>query len=169
MKNSLKIFLAFVVVLFAANSSIAQKVGYINADLLITAMPERDSALKKLDTFKKESEEMYESMTAEFTKKANDLEAKRATLTGNILAQKEKELQDLYQRIQAYPQIVQQDQNDMAQKLFTPIQERAVGAIKKVAKANGFAYILNEGDLLYLDETQIVDILPMVKKELGLK
>ncbi|MFC2096669.1 OmpH family outer membrane protein [Bacteroidota bacterium] len=48
--------------------------------------------------------------------------------------------------------------------------DKAQAAIEKVAKANGFTYVfdLGAGGLLYFSD-QSIDILPLVKKELGIE
>jgi Skp family chaperone for outer membrane proteins len=52
---------------------------------------------------------------------------------------------------------------------MTPIQEKVMAAIDKVAKANGFSYVVNTMALMYADETLMTDLVPLVKKELGLQ
>jgi len=169
MKSLLKIVLAAVTILFVSNAFAQQKVGFINADLLISAMPEREEAMKKLEAFQKESQETYEAMTTEFNTKMQAFEEKKNDYTESILAQKQKELNELYQRLQEYPAIAQRGEQEMWQKQFSPIQEKVMNTISKVAKANGFSYIINATTLLYTDEAQITDILPLAKKELGLQ
>ena len=67
--------------------------------------------------------------------------------------------------LQKHPQLQQKEA-----ELFQPVMEKAQAAIEKVAKANGFTYVfdLGAGGLLYFSE-QSVDILPLVKKELGIE
>ncbi len=168
MKRSLTLIFA-VALMFVASNSFAQKFARIDSNQLLSLMPESDSAKKQLEAFMKESREAYETMNVEFNNKAADYEKKQPTLTESMKAQKEKELQELMKRIQDYPQIVQQGQEEMSQKLYTPIREKALNAIKKVGKDNGFACVLEAGATLYVDEAQITDALPMVKKELGIK
>lgn len=165
----LKIFLPLVVILFASNGFAQQKVAYINADIVIAAMPEREEAMKQLEAFQKESQETYETMLKEFENKNKSYEEKAATLTETMKAQREKELQELYQRIQEYPTLIQRSEQELGQKLIGPIQEKVMNAIQKVAKSNGFAYVVNSMALLYTDEAQMTDLVPLVKKELGLQ
>ena len=51
---------------------------------------------------------------------------------------------------------------------MNPIVTKAMDAIKAVGKENGFTYIYDNGALLYTAETA-EDILPLVKKKLGLQ
>ena len=169
MKSILKILLPLVMVFIASNSVAQQKIAYINADLVISAMPEREEAMKQLEAYQKESEETYNAMYSEFETKRTTYEEKKATYTNAIREQKEKELSDLMQRLQEYPTIIQRGEQELGQKLISPIQEKVMAAIQKVAKANGFAYVVNSMVLMYTDEGQVTDLVPLVKRELGLQ
>ena len=169
MKRILKFLLPLALVLIASSSFAQQKVASINADLVISAMPESAEAMKQLEAYQKESEETYTTMYNEFETKRVAYEEKKDSYTNVIREQKEKELSDLMQRLQEYPNIIQRGEQELRQKLVTPIQEKVINAIQKVAKANGFAYVVNSMALIYTDEAQLTDLVPLVKKELGLQ
>jgi outer membrane protein len=82
---------------------------------------------------------------------------------------KEKEIADLQSRMEAFQQSAQQDISDQETKLTTPFIEKAKKAIQDVAKENGFTYIFNnvEGFLLYNEGGE--DIMPLVKKKMGIQ
>ena len=50
---------------------------------------------------------------------------------------------------------------------MAPIQKKAIEAIQTVAKENGYAYVISKDQLLVSPPAD--DILPLVKKKLGLK
>jgi outer membrane protein len=50
---------------------------------------------------------------------------------------------------------------------MAPITKKATDAIQAVAKENGYAYVINKEQLLVSPPAD--DILPLVKKKLGLK
>ncbi len=56
------------------------------------------------------------------------------------------------------------------QEMLQPIIDKANNAIKEVARENGFIYIFDiaGGTILYYSEKS-VDILPLVKKKLGIE
>ncbi len=169
MKSILKVLLSFAMILVASSSFAQQKVGHINADAVIAAMPEYEAARKQIEAYQKEHQEAYETIYKEFENKRNSYEEKKDTYTASIKEQKEKELSELMQRLQEYPTIVQRGEQELGQKLVTPIQEKVMAAIDKVAKANGFAYIVSSMALLYADDALMTDLVPLVKKELGLQ
>ncbi len=145
------------------------KFGHINSQELLMAMPERDSAEAKLKKFAKNLQEEIETLQVEFNKKYQDYLQKKATYTDAIREMKEKELQDLQQRSQEFEQTAQQDYQKQQGDLMKPIVEKANAAISKVAKANGFLYVfdVSTGAVAYFSD-QSTDVLPLVKKELGI-
>ena len=87
-----------------------------------------------------------------------------------VIETKERELQELGQRIQQFQQNAQQEMAQMQQTLMTPVIDKAQAAVTKVAKAQGLTYVfdLSAGALIYYDEAVSVNLLPLVKKELGI-
>ena len=78
---------------------------------------------------------------------------------------KEAELQKKQQNLQ---QLQQTAQNDLAQKrdaAVKPIIEKLNNAVTKVAKANGYEFVIDATALIYKGGA---DATPLVKKELGL-
>ncbi len=76
----------------------------------------------------------------------------------------------MQRRVQEFQATAQQDYQQKEAEIFQPIMDKAQAAIEKVAKANGFTYVfdLGAGGVLYFSEKSI-DILPLVKKELGIE
>jgi outer membrane protein len=145
------------------------KFGHINSQELLMAMPERDSADVKLKKYAKDLSDQIETLQVEFNKKYQDYLQKKATFTDAIREMKEKELSDLQQRSQEFEQTAQQDYQKQQADLMKPIIDKANATIQKVAKANGFIYIfdVSTGSVAYFSD-QSIDVLPLVKKELGL-
>lgn len=145
------------------------KFGHINSQELLMAMPERDSAEVKLKKYAKDLQDQIETLQVELNKKYQDYLQKKATLTDAIREMKEKELQDLQQRSQEFEQTAQQDYQKQQADIMKPIIDKANAAISKVAKANGFIYVfdISTGTVAFFSD-QSVDVLPLVKKELGI-
>ncbi len=162
-----------VIVSFTMAANAQAKIGHINSQELLAAMPETDSAQKQLGTWAKDNELVLEEMTVEFNKKYEEY-VKRMEDTANpmsdlIRAAKEAELQELQQRIQAFQQQAEQDLERQKMQLFQPIQEKAIKAVNEVASENGFTYILDAGmGVVVYSAPDAQDILPLVKAKLGL-
>lgn len=173
MKMNRILFISIVVAsLLFTGSSFAQsnlKFGHINVQELLTAMPERDSAEAKLKSYGEDLSEQIEQLYVEYNNKAQNYQQRRETLTQAIREAREKELSELEQRIREFEMTAQQDYQRMQGELMKPIMEKADAAIKKVSKQNGYLYVfdVSTGGIVYFSETS-TDILPLVKKELGI-
>ncbi len=169
MKNTLKLF---VVVLFAAFSLNASaqtglKIGHIDFQALLAVLPGQDEMNKNLETYVAGLEAQLTSMQSEYESKINDYQANQATMSEIIRQTKEKEIMDLQGRIEAFNQQAQYDIQNKQLELTEPLIKKAQAAIEEVAKENGFTYIINGNEQILLYKSGI-DILPLVKKKLGL-
>ncbi len=168
MKNVTK-FLALVMVLFATQSFAQTKLGHINMQELINLMPERDSAVIKLENYAKELDETMQGMQQEFNTKYQTYQQKSATWTAAILEAKTKELQEMQDRLQMFQQNAQQEMGQLQQTLYAPVFDKANKAIEKIGTDGGFTYIidLSAGAVIFKGASSI-DLLPMAKEELGI-
>lgn len=132
-------------------------------------MPERDSAVTKIENYAKELEETMQGMQQEFQAKYQTYQQKNATWTAAILEAKTKELQEMDQRLQMFNQNAQQEMAQLQQTLFAPVYEKASKAVEKLATDGGFTYVfdLSAGGIIFKGATS-VDLLPDAKKELGI-
>ncbi|MBR3450537.1 MAG: OmpH family outer membrane protein [Bacteroidales bacterium] len=165
------VLLAFCVLSFSAFSQAQNvKFGHINTSELISLMSERDSALVKLMAYENDLQETLEGMGTEYNNKVNEYQRKQNEWAPVVLETKQRELQELGQRIQQFQQNAQQEMAQMQQTLMTPVIDKAQDAVTKVAKAQGLTYVfdLSSGSLIYYDEAVSVNLLPLVKKELGI-
>lgn len=173
MKNTMK-WLAVIAFMFTAMSLSAQqkpvKLGHIESDKLIAAMPEMVEARKKLEVKQTEIQSESQNLRDQYQVKVNDYSKNVNTYSDVIRTSKEQELQELAQRIQRFEETAMNALNKTRDDLLHPIYEKATNAIKEVGKENGFTYIfdLNSGGVVYVSETS-EDVLPLVKKKLGLQ
>ncbi|MBR1851254.1 MAG: OmpH family outer membrane protein [Bacteroidales bacterium] len=167
-----KIFaLAFAAVFALCGTAMAQKnvkLGHINSNELMQIMPGRDSAQTVLQAEVTELEGTLKSMQAEMEQRYNDYMEKQNGWTELIRQTKQREIQDMGTRIQEFQESAQQQLQSREQELLKPIIDRAKQAIEEVAKEGGFTYIFDSGTgaLLYSQDSE--DIMPLVKKKLGL-
>lgn len=146
------------------------KVGHINSQELIGMMPEAKLAQDSLELFAKSLREQFDQMDAQLQKMAQEFQAADQQGMAEIVREaKLKEYADKQKGLSDFQTKANQAIAQREQELFQPIAGKAMEAIKKVAKANGYNYILDQaqGNILYNTDTD--DILPLVKKELGLK
>lgn len=160
---------AFAVVAMGASAQ-QLKFGHINGQELMAMMPERDSAEARYMAYGKELEEQIEVMQVEYNNKLNTYQQKAKTWSDMIRESKEKELQELGQRIQEFQMTAREDLQKRQMELLKPVIEKASNAVKKVGKDNGFIYIydVSNAALAYWNPDLSIDITDMVKKELGI-
>ena len=147
----------------------AQKFGYINTQELFAQMPELKEIEARLDSLNAQYENLLTAMQEEYQKKAQDYQAKQATMSEAIRQISEEELYTLQQRIQTTYQTAQQDVQKKQEEFLTPVQERMLQAIKKVGESKGFTFIFNSATATVFVGTDAVNIMDDVKKELGIK
>lgn len=145
----------------------AQKLGHINSNELLMAMPERTKIQKELEDYAKQLQTQLQAMETEWQGKVQDFKSKEAQMTELIRNTKIKEITDLETRIQDFQETAQKDLQNKEGELLQPLIDKAKKAIEDVAKEQGFTYIIDSsmGVLLY---TAGEDILPLVKKNLKL-
>ena len=164
-----KLFILIAAILGVCTVS-AQKFARINLQEIIVAMPEFAEAQKNLESFCKDLQEQMEQIQVEFNNKLADFQKNQENMAASVKQIKQQELEQLQQRYAEFQQIAQQDFQKKEGELLEPVQKKAQEAVNKVAKANGYLAVYNTSipSLAYFDEAQLVDIAPLVKKELGI-
>lgn len=169
MKRLFQTILATVFVCGLACSVQAQKFGHINYEELISAMPEKAEAQKTIEKEYAEMQGILESMSVEFNKKMLTYRQQKDTLSQASKEILEQELNDMQNRIMQYQNNAESQLNNRQQELLKPLLDKAEKAIETVAKREGFLYIFDVSTgsqvLFYSDKS--IDVMPLVKKELG--
>lgn len=157
-------------VLMAAGSPLkAQlKIGYINSAELIELIPETKVVDSQLTTFARGLEKNLQTMQESFDTKLNEYRQGQATMAEAIKQTKEKELQDLNERIQQFQVKSQQDYLKKQNELMAPVLKKAEDAIKAVAAEQNFTYVFDTSNTGLLVKPEGDNMLPLVKAELGL-
>ena len=166
-----KLFLALALVLFPAfmmNAKAQQKVAVVDTQSIIMAMPETKSMQTELDALMKKYEDTLVEMQKNYQSLYEKYVAEEKTMVEAIKVRKQQEIEDHAKRIQELNNTAQQDVQKKQAELFTPIQTKVRDAITKVGAENGYAYILDASQIIYMGNTA-VDATPMVRTKLGLK
>ncbi|MFD1161777.1 MULTISPECIES: OmpH family outer membrane protein [Hwangdonia] len=143
------------------------KVAHINTQELITAMPEMKAAQTQLETLGKTYQTDIQTMATEFQNKVKQYDAEAASKTQEENTKRAQEVQTMEQNIRQFQGQAQQDLQTKEMELLKPITEKAKTAILKVARAQGFDYVLDsaQGVMIMADGKNLLDD---VKKELGI-
>src|SRR6202789_3190465 len=171
MKKILTIVAVVMGLVMAGNTTKAQgaaKIGYISLQELIPTMPEYKKADTSLNDYQSALGQNFEDMKREYYEKDSSLQSKDTLkLTKAQLEIKRREVSELLVKLQGWQQQAQQLYQQKQQDLIAPIQKKAVEAVNAVAKENGYAYVLSKEALLVSPPAE--DILPLVKKKLGIR
>ena len=164
-----KFLIALCVLLTSANGANAQtKLGHIDRQGLMLALPERKDAEGKMQAFAKQLDDKLKAMGEEYKARLAEVQAKFETMTQTEKDAAQRELAEMEQRIQAAQENAKEDLAKQEQELLAPMVERTDKAIKDVANTNNFNYIFDSstGMVLFYDKGE--DIMPLVKKALGI-
>ncbi len=169
MKNILRValFMALTLTTFQLSAKSAR----INTQAIIIAMPETKAMQEEIEALRKDSAANLETMQVELNNKVVEYQNGSTTMNDSIRSMKEKEMQDLNQRMQQFEQSAMQELQTKQNQMLEPILTKAREAISSVAKSGGYEVVYDEaaGALAYFDEASVVDILPAVKSQLGIQ
>jgi len=123
---------------------------------------------KELEDYANQLKITLDAMRKEYETKVAEFQGKQDVMTDIIKNNKIKEITDLEKRITEFQQTAEADLQKKEQSLLQPIIDKAKNAINEVAKEGSFTYILDSSVGVVLYSVESDDILPLVKKKLGL-
>ena len=168
-KIALVMLLALPMGVFAQNL----KFGHINAQEIITVMPEFTKAQNDIQTLEKQLTAELQRTQEEFNKNYPEFQQAIAkdSLPPNIAERRQKELQDMMQRQEQFQQDAQQQMAKAQNDAMAPIYQKLDNAIKAVGAAEGVIYIfdLARTSIPYVNESQSINLTSKVKANLGIK
>jgi outer membrane protein len=169
MKKIVAITLVAITLTLAGNKLQAQqKFGYISLTEMITGMPEYKKADSSMIDYQSALNQNFEDLKREFNEKDSLLSSKdTAKYTKAQIEIKRKQLGELYMKLQGYQQQAGQLYQQKQQDLMAPIQKKAADIVQTVAKENGYTYVFLKDALLVSPPAD--DLLPLVKKKMGMK
>lgn len=170
MKKTIAIIITAVFAFFGTANA-QQKIGHINSLDILQAMPEFKQMNTDIDKQKQSYQKALEGMYADYEKKQKDLQAlsNDKSTPDPIIESKIQELQDLQKRIQDFESKVNDDLQKLQQEKLKPINDKYLKAVKEVAMANGYSYVLDvvSGAVAYYPETAD-DVTDLVMKKLNI-
>lgn len=143
------------------------KVAHIDSQALISEMPEVIEAQAQIEKLQKTYQTEIEASMKEYQTKLQTYSADAQNQTEVTNQARQKELQGMEQNIQQYQQTASLDIQQKQADLLRPLIEKARTAIQKIAREQGFEYVIDAtpgGALILFDGK---DLMADVKKELG--
>lgn len=146
----------------------AQKLGYVNSQVILAELPEVKQAEANLEAHKSAMQKKGQQMVQSLQKKYGELQQqeKNGELSRLQLEDAAKLLKEEEQKIGQFEQQMQQEIMQKQEKLLKPILDKVKAAIDAVAKEQGYTYIFDAigGFILYADEKN--DVSALVKAKL---
>ena len=156
-----KILLAMAVALpMFASAQSTVKIGVVDTNVLIQAMPEATAAQTKLADTSKKYEDAYGKLIEEYKRLAEEFQNMKEDVLPAI--------RDKQNKIQQFEQQAQEDLGKQQQELMAPIMQKVKNAIEAVGAEGKFTVISEKPAFIYIGEGA-VDITNDVKNRLGLK
>jgi len=153
--------LAAGLLLMNTNAKAQTKIGYVSLAEFLPSMPEYKKADTAMQDYRNALGQNFEDLKKEFNEQDSLLSSKDTLkYTKAQIELKRKTLNELYLKVTGYQQQAQE-------QLFTPVQKKALDVIQTVAKENGYTYVFQKEALYAYPLAD--DLLPLVKKKLGLK
>jgi outer membrane protein len=145
------------------------KLGHVNTQEILVAMPERATIEKKLSDLQSEMEKELVKMREEYTKKIKEYQEKQATMPETIKQARQSEITEMEQRITTFQQTASTDLQKKQQELFAPVIDKVKKAINEVGAENKYLYIFDvSAQSIIYQSPNSNDLSALVKKKLGL-
>ncbi len=145
-----------------STSAQTQKIGYANAEYILTLLPEAKQIESDLKAYETQLQNQLQAKYQDFQQKATEYQQSAATMIDAVRADKEKELQDMQTQLQQFQQNAETSMLNKRNELLAPAVEKIGKAIKAVAEANGYSHVFSAGSpgvdvLLYANEESNLD------------
>jgi len=145
------IILASMLLVLGGSFAYAQspKIGYVDSQSVLEKLDEVKAANDQLRTFASIKDKELKKEADDFQAKVKEAEEKFQTMTPQMQAATQKELQALQEKIQIRQQSAQTEIANKEKQLFEPIQKRIQEAIKQIATESGYTYVLDKQVLFH--------------------
>lgn len=167
-----KILLAVAVALpfFGASAQSTLKIGLVDTDAVMQALPDTQEAQNKVADASKKYEDEYAKLGEEMKRMYDEINNMKEDELPAIRERKIREFQDYQAKVQNFEQSAQQDLQRMQQELLAPIFQKIKAAVESVGKEGGFSLIENYSpQLQFYFAEPVVDVTSQVKAKLGIK
>lgn len=168
MKQFRTLLVACALVLGSGFVNAQSKVAHIASQELVESMPDFKAAKGEIEKLNKTYDAEIRNMVLELQNTMKKYQAEAESKTQEENAKRAQEVQSTEKSINDYRQNALQDLQKKEIELLKPIYEKARTSIQKVARAQGFQYVLDAttGTGVILADGK--DLMADVKKDLGI-
>ncbi|MGV3539528.1 MAG: OmpH family outer membrane protein [Rufibacter sp.] len=140
-------FLLVSVASFAQTGTV--KIGYTNANYIISQLPESRQIESDLKAASSQFEKELQNKYKDYETKLKAYQTAGPTMSDVIKADREKELMNLRQQIEEFQRNADASLQKKEQTALEPVMNKIQKAIDETAKENGFTHIFTAEALLY--------------------
>ena len=153
----------------AIDANAQAKIGYIRIDDVVGLMPEAAKIDTQLQKYQSDSlNQTLNNIVQEYQYKDSMLTKVDTTKTPKqVLNQLRTDVNVLAYQIQNWQTLAGQAYENKQQQLLAPLYNKAITAVRTVAKEKGYAYVFTSDALIVAPPAD--DMLPMVAAKLGIK
>ena len=160
-----RILISFVILLSGVVSLSAQKVAFVNTELILGEIPEYLQAQEELNSLSDTYKAAIETELDKIETLYNNYQARKATMTASQRSAAEEEIISKEKVVKEKQNIYFGQDGIMAKKseeLLIPIQKKVNNAIEKVAKKMDYSMVLDlavtQGVVYYKESDDITDL-----------
>lgn len=147
MKSQLRQLLlaTLLLVLFIPGLTMAQmKVGYMNPQKVLSALPERAKIQKELNDYLASKQQEYGKKAEDFRNEVAAYQKKSASMSSDENNKEKQRLSTLSQNLDKYRSNLQKDLDNKRSVLMSPLLDKINKAMKDVADQMNLDFVLNE-------------------------
>lgn len=158
-RNTAVVFLAIAFVACLSNAQDKLKIGYVDSDVILKNLPEAKEAQDKLAAIGKSWQDELDKMSKNLQADYEDYQKKQAMYNDATRQAEQQKLLAEQQKVQQYNEEKFGAKGEYAMqnaKLMTPIRDKILKAIEKVAKEKKLTFVFdkaNDAVVLYADES----------------
>jgi outer membrane protein len=155
----------FLILLFVATSTAfgQLRIGYMNAQEVLSQMPQREGVQQKLNSFIQEKRAELKERTAAFQDSVAEFQQNQGNMSQSAIQQKEQQLSQMEASMQKFQQSLRQQVQQRRSALLQPLYEEMNNAIETVAENKNIDFVLNEAtstgeNVIYYSSREQLDI-----------
>ena len=154
---------------FSTSAQAQQKIAHVDTDATIVEMNEYKSAKSEVESYSQALQKVLEEEQTKVQEYYTEVmkQIKAGTLPPVKQKEAEAKLAEMQEDLQKQAADADRKLAEKEQKLTEPLYEKFNAAVKKVAEANGFAYIFDKKLALYSGGG--IDATALIKAELGIE
>lgn len=165
-----KVILAIALICPMLLSAQTLKIGLVDFDAILAAMPETTAAQNQIKEVSEKYEAEYKKLGEEMNRLVTEYQNMPETELPAIKERKTRELSDYQQKIAQFEQTAGQDLQKMQMDLMAPITQKINQAVESIGREGNYSLIQIYTPQITLYRAEPVeDVTPAVKAKLGIQ